>query len=81
MAADFTNPWGQGGNQWPPKWMEDDNSLEQNAVSQVTIPTFPADMSGLASAAETLAGISLIMDFYSHFEQGTYGFFSPLMGN
>lgn len=75
MATDFNNPWGPEGNQWPPKWMEEDNALEQNAIAQVTLPTFSADMEGLASAAEALAGISLVMDYYSHFEQGTYGFF------
>lgn len=31
--------------------------------------------SGLADAAENLASNSLIMDFYSHFENGVYGFF------
>ena len=33
------------------------------------------DFSGLADAAEKLASNTIIMDFYSHFEKGTYGFF------
>lgn len=28
MAKDFTNPWGQGGRRWPPKWMDDKNNSE-----------------------------------------------------
>lgn len=34
-----------------------------------------SDFSGLADAAEKLASNSVIMDFYSYFEKGTYGFF------
>lgn len=33
MVIDFTNPWGQGGKRWPPKWMGDEVSDDNSVVT------------------------------------------------
>jgi hypothetical protein len=33
MAKDFTNPWGQGGKRWPPKWMDSKKEGLSNRIS------------------------------------------------
>lgn len=33
MAKDFTNPWGQGGKRWPPKWADDDSNTTPSIAS------------------------------------------------
>lgn len=38
MAKDFTNPWGQGGSHWPPKWMERDSVREEQQTQQSCVP-------------------------------------------
>lgn len=39
MAKDFTNPWGQGGKRWPPKWMDrDDNVDNTNSDYSINVP-------------------------------------------
>jgi hypothetical protein len=70
----FKNPWAKGGEYYP-DYLEEGDTLEGNAVSLVALPTFSNEMKGLADAAEALAGISLIMDYYYNFQEGHSGFF------
>ncbi len=40
MAKDFTNPWGQDGRHWPPKWLgdrDDSENLNNNLFRKVKI--------------------------------------------
>lgn len=51
MAKDFTNPWGQGGRHWPPKWMEDEelSSIDNDSFTQQS-------QSGIYIKAKTILG-------------------------
>lgn len=68
----FENPWGKGGKYYQTNALHG-NVLEKQA--SLFDEFSDKNFSGLADAAELLASNSLIMDYYSHFEEGTYGFF------
>ncbi|MDD3005445.1 hypothetical protein [Flavobacterium sp.] len=67
-----TNIWGE--NVLDSKDSNDSNSVlyKGGVLKEFTQEN---DFSGLAEASEKLASNSLVMDFYSYFEKGTYGFF------
>jgi hypothetical protein len=68
----IVNIWDEGGLYYQKNALHG-NVLErqEDLFEEFTLSNF----TGLADAAEQLASNSIIMDFYSHFEKGTYGFF------
>lgn len=67
--------WIENTQKWldaPKKWERKvDKWFENSEKVLVQDDSF----SGLADSADKLAANSLVMDYYSHFEKGTYGFF------